>query len=184
MPSFRMEECVVRSVREAEAMSGIQGIGPIYGGTTAGQMAPMGRPAGQTADGGKIGGAVGGSSVLSLSSTSVAASSETLLAVKSPMLATNEAIGAALLMLILQYLQANDAKEKQELTAMIVALAGMQQNKGAGELLFYSSSSLSIQSTQLTMATSGALDAYSGASASLQQAPQSDAGAAGLNVTA
>jgi hypothetical protein len=166
-------------------MSGIQGIGPIYGGTTAGQMAPTGGLAGKTADGGKIGEAAGGSSILSLSSTSMTASSETLLAVKSPMLATNEAIGAALLMLILQYLQAGDAKEKQELTAMIVALAGMQQqSRGAGELLFYSSSSLSIQSTQLTMATSQALDAYSGAAASLQQAPQGDAGAAGLNVTA
>jgi hypothetical protein len=86
-------------------------------------------------------------------------------------------------MLVLQFLQSSDSQEKQNLTDMIGALASMQQQNQGGGMLLYSSSSLSIESTQLTIATSQGLDAYSGAAASLQQAPPADAGSAGLDVT-
>lgn len=168
-------------------MSGIQGIGPIYGGMSGApaQAMPPAGAAGQSAKGQQVAGsAAGASSILSLSSTSINATSETLLTAQTPMLATNEAIGAVLLMLILEYLQTSDAQEKQNLTSMIVALASMQQQQSDGQLLFYSSSSLSEESTQLTIATSQGLGAYAGTAASLQQAPPSDAGAPGLNVLA
>jgi len=168
-------------------MGGIEAIGSATSGMTAGAISPAGGASGgQTLQAGGLEQSAGQSSVLSLSSTSIQASSETLLMAKSPMLASNEAIGAVLLMLILQYLQTGDAQEKQNLTSMIGALAGMQQQGkgGGGELLFYSSSSLSVESTQMTIATSQGLNAYTGAAASLQQAPAADAGSAGLNVLA
>jgi hypothetical protein len=170
-------------------MGGINGINPIYSGYLN-QVTPSGAAtgketepirAGQLAQTGQL---AGGSSILSLSSTSLSATSETLMAGNMPMLATNEAIGAALLLLILQYLQTSDSKEKQNLTDMIVALAGMQQQNAGGEMLLYSSSSLSIESTQLTIATSQGLGAYSGAAASLQQAPPGDPGSPALDVSA
>lgn len=165
-------------------MSGISGISPIYSGMT-GQSLPAADTSGQQLEAGQAGASVGSSSILSLSSTSMSASSETLMASGTPMLASNEALGAALLLLVLQYLQSGDSQEKQGLSEMIVGLAGMaQQGQGGGDFLLYSSSSLSIESTQLSIATSQGIDAYTGAAASLQQAPSADAGAAGLDVTA
>lgn len=167
-------------------MSGISGISPIYGGISSGQVAsPSSLSNGEAIEPGQIGGAASGSSILSLSSTSLTATSETLLSASAPMLSSNEALGAALLMLILQYLQTSDPTDKQNLTNMITALAGMQQqSQGGSDLLMYSSSSMTMETTQLTIATNQSLGAYSGSAASLQQAPQTDAGSAGLNVVA
>jgi len=185
---------LARLSEEKAAMGSINGISPIYGGY-GGRIAPATAAAGQAAPASGTGQAAGtgtaagatqagaASSILSLSTTSLTATSETLMASNTPMLASNEAIGAALLLLVLQYLQSSDPNEKQNLTDMIIALAGMQQSQGAGQLLFYSSSSLTMESTQLTIATSQALDAYAGTAASMQQAPPADAGTAGLNVT-
>jgi hypothetical protein len=101
------------------------------------------------------------------------------------MLSTNEALGAALLMLILQYMQSSDSNEKQGLLDVISSLVGSQQQQGSSSMLSYSSSQVSIESTQMVMInTSDAINSYAGATATAQQAPQVDSGSAGLDVTA
>ncbi len=173
----------------------IGGISPIGGGAVPQTNMPASvaggtaaAPAGQGSQlqAGDTGLITPGSSILAMSSTSISASMETLTASNSPMLANNDALGAALLLLVLQYMQESDPTQKQNLLSTIMSIAGGQQQGGNNQSsLMYSSSSLSIESTQLVMIGSGdALGAYSGASAGLQQVPQSDSGAAGLNVLA
>lgn len=151
----------------------------VYGATGADQAIAAG--AAQT------GVAVSASqSLASLSSTSITATSESLIATLTPSANNNELLGAVLLMLIMEYLKTDDKDEKQGIMGLIGALLQQQQQQAAGaETLMYSSTSFTYEATQIQMMSSEmALAAYSGASASLQQAPGIDAGAAGLNVLA
>jgi len=164
-------------------MGAIQGIGPWQGGITPALIRPQDSSPPAPAQGSP---AAGSTSVLSLASTSVNAASEAILASDIPMLASNEAIGAVLLLLILQYLQSTDPAERQQILDTVLALSGMlRQDRGSSaNVLFYSSSDVSIESTQLALSTTEGLNAYSGSAANLRQAPPPDAGAAGLDVLA
>lgn len=153
----------------------------VYGATGAGDVASTGAAAAQA------GVAVSASqSLASLSATSISATSESLIATLTPSANNNELLGAVLLMLIMEYLKTDDKQEKQGIMGLVSALLQQQQQQSAGaETLMYSSTSYSYESVQMQMmSTDMALAAYSGASATLQQAPSIDAGAAGLNVLA
>ncbi|MBI4578383.1 MAG: hypothetical protein HY718_01680 [Planctomycetes bacterium] len=167
-------------------MSAISGIGPVSGGIVPPENhQPAGAAVDTTpANTSAAGSLAQSSSILSLSTTSINASSESLMIANTSALAGNDAVGAALLLLVLQYLQTSDPTEKQNLLSIILAIAGAQQQQtGETSTLMYSSSSLSIETTQMTYVTSDALSAYSGATAN-QQAPQIDPGAAGLDMVA
>lgn len=165
-------------------MSGLSGIGGVGGYLPPQQQSNLGGDALQAPA--ASGSASPGGSILAVSSSSISASMETLMSMDMPMLASNEALGAALLLLVLQYLQTGDSNEKQQLLDVIASLAASQKGGGAGgSLMLYSSSSMSIENTQMLLIAPGdAAGAYSGASALNQQAPQIDAGSAGLDLTA
>jgi hypothetical protein len=153
----------------------------VYGTAAAGQL-----PA-QDSVAAAAGGSMSASqSLTSLSSTSINASSESLIATMTPSANNNELLGAVLLMLIMEYMKTDDKQQKQDLMGLATLLLQQQQQQSAGaQTIMYNSSSLSIESTQIQVASSEmAISAYSGAAATLQQAPNIDAGAAGLNVVA
>jgi hypothetical protein len=174
-------------------MDGLSGIGSIPGygmmpqvyGTAAAGTAPA-----APAQGGEIGTIAGGAlsasqSVLSLSSTSITANVESFMGTYGPVMSSNEMLGAVLLMLIMEYLKTDNDQDKKDLLGLISTLAQQQQGAGGGGSFIYQSSSLSIESTQLQVASSEMnFGAYSGAAATLQQAPAADPGSAGLDVVA
>lgn len=122
----------------------------------------------------------------SLSSTSITATNESLIATTGTSSNNNELLGAVLLLLIMEYMKTDDKEQKQGLMDLITLLAQQQQQQsGGGQTIMYNSSSLSIESTQYqAVSTDVAISAYSGATAATQQAPNIDASAGGLDVVA
>ena len=159
-------------------MPGAGGWGRVYG---TGSALPA-----QSAPGMEAGAALAASqSALSASSISMTAATQSLVATSGAAPSSNELLGAVMLMLILEYLKTDDEQEKTGLLALISMLAQQQQQGAGGSTLMYSSSYLSIESTQLQFAsTDMAVSAYTGATATLQQAPGVDPGAGGLDVVA
>ena len=156
-------------------------ISPIGAGLPA-YTPPMTPSAGAGLDGSAaLDGLAKGALSARIDSTSISASSESLMAAWSPMLSSNEAIGAALLLLILQYMQTQDPQERKDLLGLIGSLAaGQQSSEGSSGVLMYSSSQLSIETTSITLTTGG-----SGYDAGAQIAPPADSpGSAGLDVVA
>lgn len=127
-----------------------------------------------------------GGSIMSVSSTSISSTVESFIGTYGPMLSSNELLGAVLLMLALEYLTSSDEEEKQGLLELMLALA--EQLRGGGEasgMFMFSSSSMSIESTQITISSPEmALGSYAEAADTSQQALPSDAGSAGLDVVA
>jgi hypothetical protein len=120
-----------------------------------------------------------------LSQLSVSQSSEMLLYSEQPMAASvsNELLGAVLLMLMLEYMKSNDDEEKQGLLGLMGLLLQMQQQNGSQQsMLFYTSSSLSIESSQMQM-TSGQAVSNAYTNAGVSPASGGDSSAA-LNVVA
>lgn len=125
-------------------------------------------------------------SIASLSTTSVNASSESLIASNGPVLADDKALGLALLLLTLEYLKSgeDEDEEKKGLLDLMLAIS-QQQGGGDSTSLMYSSRSLSIESTQMQVAsTENATSAYSAGAANPQQVSSAGPGAAGLDVSA
>lgn len=170
-------------------MDGVAGVGAIPGGGVTpqayGVAAPTGPAAGaSTAELGGVGVAAS-QSTLSVSSTKMTASVESFIATYGPAMTNQELLGAVLLMLILEYMKSEDSSEKKDLLALIGALAQQQQSQSGGGTIMYNSASFSFESTQMqATSTEMAVGAYSGAASTLQQAPATDPGAAGLNVVA
>lgn len=102
-------------------------------------------------------------SAVLVSSTSIAANVESFVATYGPVASNNEILGALLLLLMLQYMQSDDEQEKKGLLGLLMGLAQIQQQAGQPASLMYSSTSLSIESTQM-MAVSQqmAVGAYAG----------------------
>ncbi len=126
-------------------------------------------------------------SLASMSSTSISASMQSFAATYGPALSSNELLGAVLLMLTLEYMKPDKSdSEKKDLLAVILALAQQQQGNSAGSgSIAYTSSSLSIETTQYQgISVASGIGAYSGAAANPQFAPAVDAGSAGLDVSA
>lgn len=175
-------------------MDGISGVGavgsggmmaPIYGTGPAYSAAAAQAPALQGMNGMAAGNGIGASqSVESLSSTTISAQVESFIATYGPVVANNELLGAVLLMLIMEYLKAENEKDRKDLLSLISTLAQQQQQGGnSGGVMMYSSSSLTIESTQYQAASMQmAIGAYDGSAATLQQAPTVDAGAGSINV--
>ena len=162
-------------------MGGVSGIGGIAGGGAPIQPKPSATVEGApTAAQNTTGGAAtsAGQSLVSMSSTSISASSESLLASNSPVLADQQLLGLVVLMLTLEYLQSDDEEEKKGLLALMLALS--QQQSSGGEQFMYSSSSLSIESTQIQAVSSEtAMNGYTGGSVDPQQVPGVHGGAGG-----
>lgn len=125
-----------------DAISGIYS-GPAAGATPTSQY-PL-TPADDTSGLSQLKGA-GNITMASLSSTSISATSETLIANLGGM-GNKDLVAAVLLMLTLELLKSEDPEEKKQLLAAIAALA--QQGGDSGGTMLYSASSLSIESTQL-----------------------------------
>lgn len=93
-----------------------------------------------------------------ISSQSVSASTETLLVSQQQSAAvSNELLGAVLLMLLMEYMKTQNEDEKKGLLALMAGLVQLQQLNGSQQssTLYYSSSSLSIDSTQSQIVSIG-----------------------------
>ncbi len=90
----------------------------------------------------------------------------------------NELLGAVLLMLLLQYMQGNEDDQKNGLLGMMMALAALQGQQGNSSFT-YSSSSLSIETTQMQMGSSQAAMTAYGGGVDASKAPPVDAGSGG-----
>lgn len=122
-------------------------------------------------------------SLAAYSSMSISAANESVFYQSSPILADKQALGLAVLMLTLEYLQSNDDEEKKGLLALMLALT--QQQSGQQETLMYSSSSLSIESTQYVgMSSDSVANAYSGSAGAVQGLAATDGGMGQLSVVA
>jgi len=130
--------------------------------------------------------ALGDQSLLAISSASIAASAESYVAANGPVLASNELIGLVLLLLTLQYMQSNDDQEKQGLMDLIMLLAQQQSPDNGSGLLIYSSSSVTMESVQITaLSMDNAMGAYANGAADPQKASPATAGSgANLNAVA
>jgi len=132
--------------------------------------------------------AAGSQTVASASSLSVQQSSEMLMVSEggSGAITNNELLGAVLLLLMLEYMQSEDEDEKKGLLALLSGLVQMQEQSGSQQsMLMYSSSSLSIESTQMqVVSTENAISAYSAGAVDPQQASPDGLGAAGLDASA
>jgi hypothetical protein len=170
---------------------------PLATGSAAGALA-AGKPglmtgaAGPDKTGGAMatGSAAAGSAwasneMASLSQLSISQSSEMLMVSQAPQgaIANNELLGAVLLMLILEYMKSQDDKEKEGLLGLMGMIMQMQQQNNAQQsTLFYASNSLSIDSTQIQVASGqAATNAYT--NAGLDPAAAGTSGAS-LNVVA
>ncbi len=171
-------------------VSGIPAVGGQVPAMTAGAGLPVGlgqgagsvRSAGLDAQG-PAQAAGGATSILSLSQTSISASVESFIATYGPVMSSNELLGAVLLLLTLQLMQSRDPDERKQLLGAIMGLASQMQQQSSGGVLMYNSSSLSIESTQITAVSGEAgLSAYLGAMNTAQTAPGIDAGG-GLNLS-
>ncbi len=164
-------------------MNGISGIGGmpqqinLAGSTEGAQAAPVQ----QNLAGAE---ALSSQTIASLSTTSINASSESLIASNGPVLGDDKALGLALLLLMMEYLQSDDEEEKNGLLGLMLALA-QQQGGGNGGLLMCNSTPLSIESTQMqVVSTENAIGAYSAGMMGPQQESPVGPGAAGLDVSA
>ena len=170
-------------------MNGISGIGGmaaggmpqrinLAGSTEGAQAAPVQQ---------NLAGAEASSSqsIGSRSTTSINASSESLIVGNGAVLADDKSLGLALLLLTLEYLQSDDEeKEKKGLLGLMLALA-LQQDGGNGGSLMCNSTLLSIESAQTqVVSTENAVSAYSAGTTGPQQASPVGPGAAGLDVSA
>jgi hypothetical protein len=102
-----------------------------------------------------------------VSSQSVSQSSETMLISQQQSAAvSNELLGAVLLMLLMEYMKTQNEDEKKGLLSLMAGLAQLQQQSGSQQssTLYYSNSSLSIDSSQSQIVSSGAVsNAYTNA---------------------
>jgi len=168
-------------------MNGISGIGGMTAGGIPQQTHPVGGTKGAQATPVQhdLAGveATSSQTVASLSTTSINASSESLVVGNGPVMADDRALGLALLLLTIEYLQSNDEEEKKGLLAMMLALT-QGQGGGNGGSFMYNSMSLSIESTQMQfVSTESAISAYSAGTMDPQQASSLAPGAAGLDVS-
>ncbi len=173
-------------------MDGVSGISNVYSPAMAGASTPAAPAAtppaaaaqpGTAAQSTTPAGAVQSQEWASLSSLSVNQSSESLLIVDnaSPAAVSNELVGAILLFLLLEYMKSGSDEEKRDLLGLMGAIVQMQQTAGGqSSVLMYSSSSLSMESTQLQLGSSSTVYTNAG----LAQSPGADPGAGGLDVTA
>ena len=169
-------------------MNGISGIGGmaaggmpqrihLAGSTEGAQAAPVQQ---------NLAGAEASSSqsIASRSTTSINASSESLIVGNGAVLADDKSLGLALLLLTLEYLQSDDEEKKKGLLGLMLALA-LQQDGGNGGSLMCNSTLLSIESAQTqVVSTENAVSAYSAGTTGPQQASPVGPGAAGLDVSA
>lgn len=143
-----------------------------------GQSSAAGAPQAASAD--SVGGTQAGSSVSTLS---VSSSVETFMETYGPLQSTNELTGALLLLLISEYMKTDDEEEKKGLLALMSALLQQAQGSGSQGSFMYSSSSLSIETSQFN---SGSVDlsgtGYASAPLNPASTPAPDAPAGGLNV--
>ena len=118
-----------------------------------------------------------------IQSTSILGSTEPCSGNRGLVLSTSELIALVLLELILQHLQGGD-EEQEKWLAKLMSLVSQQQSSDAGGGLFmYSSSSLSIQNTQITtISVDNALEGYGGTASGAQEAPTADAQLTGLDI--
>lgn len=142
-----------------DAISGVSAVGSSPGTAYA-------RPAGGVAESAAAAGiaqAAASQSLVSINSLSIAASSETFLSTATNSAGNKELMNALLLLLTLEYLKSDNEEERKGLLALITALAQSGQG-GESQTLFYSSSSLNIESTQIQIVSSQAgIGAYGGA---------------------
>lgn len=169
-------------------MDGVSGINSVYSpaitspsmpatsaATAQGGMAAEATPA-QTS-------AIQSQEWASLSSLAINQSSESLLVADNASSAavSNELLGAILLFLILEYMKSGSEDEKKDLLGLMGTIMQMQQTSGSqSSVLMYSSSSLSIESTEMQMGSSSTIYTNAG----LAQSHAADPGAGGLDVTA
>lgn len=82
-------------------------------------------------------------------SASMQSTSEVYMYSQSPVLADQQLLGLVVLMLTLEYLQSDDKEEKNSLLAMLLLLTQEQQAGNETFMYSYSSSSLSLDTTQV-----------------------------------
>jgi hypothetical protein len=93
---------------------------------------------------------------------------------------TNELLGAVLLLLLLEYMSTQDQDKKDALLGAIVGLASLQSQQADAVSLNYSSTSMSMQSSQMQMIASDSIaSTYNGALADTTRAPLTDAASGG-----
>lgn len=125
--------------------------------------------------------------VTSSPSMFVQQSSETLMASEgvNSAITSNELLGAVLLLLMLEYMQSEDKEEKQGILALMATLAQMQQQNNTQQSLFlYSSSSLSIESSQMQSTATGEAASNAYTNAGVDPAQANHPGTGGLDVVA
>jgi len=124
--------------------------------------------------------------VASLSTSSVKAGTESLIASNSPISNEDQFNGMALLLCALEYLLSEDDDEKKGLLGLMLAIAQQQQQESSNNGLFmYNATSQSIESTQFqTVSVENAASAYSAGATDPAQASSDGLGAAGLDVSA
>lgn len=129
--------------------------------------------------------AVGQSSTSIAASSMTATSTQTLIAGSSAAATDNQMLGAILLMLILEYLQSSDETRKQDaLTAIVTMLQQLQEQRPA-ETFLYSSSSMSIESSQLQIASTDlAMGSYMQTAQAPQEVGASPSAVSGIDVLA
>jgi lipopolysaccharide biosynthesis regulator YciM len=121
--------------------------------------------------------ATGNQVVSSVATTQTGQAASAFMSTEMAAANNNQLLGAVLLMLMAEYMNSDDDEEKKGLLGLMGLMIGQQQSSGSQIMM---SSSLNLESVQMH----GAAGAYNGAAANFQQAPQTDAGAAGLDVSA
>jgi len=123
-------------------------------------------------------------SIMAVNSMSMSATSESFLSTFGGAISSNEMLGALLLLILVEYMKSEDEEEKKSLLNLMTALIAQQNAQNNGGLLMHSSS-MTMESTQITASSSHAFTgAYGGEVINTQQAPPTDASAGGLNVVA
>lgn len=169
-------------------MDGVSGINSVYSPAITSPSMPATSAA--TAQGGMAAeatpaqaSAIQSQEWASLSSLAINQSSESLLVADNASSAavSNELLGAILLFLILEYMKSGSEDEKKDLLGLMGTIMQMQQTSGSqSSMLMYSSSSLSIESTEMQVGSSSTIYTNAG----LAQSHAADPGAGGLDVTA
>jgi hypothetical protein len=176
------------------SMSGISGISGLGAGAvwpTSSATTPAAEVGGGAAVGASGASAYQDISALSYSSMSINASSESLAINQGGGMAaasTNELLGAVLLLLTLQYMKSGDDQEKKDLLGLMTTLVQQMGQSGqssggsgGGDSLSYTSSSLSIEMTNLqVVSASTGINSYMSAQGDYSQSP----GAGGIDVAA
>jgi len=92
-------------------------------------------------------------SLMSINSLAVAATSETFVSMSTSGAGNKDLMNALLLLLTLEYLRSDNEEERKGLLALIATLAQASQS-GESQMMLYSSSAMSIESTQIQIVSS------------------------------